>query len=612
MNLKIKSKLFMGLGFLFLVIVVLWVVSSAYIYTISNYADAMFKDNYKSIVSAKHMSMVLDEMKDLQTAYLFSGMEVKIDSSYAGLVRSFEKNLQDEENNITEAGEREIAMQLRSSFDEYMDIFNSVKTDSSDRKEIYFIRLLPTYRDVKKNVTSVSEINMDAIIRKNGKLEDTSRQAYLFISIIGTLCFILSFTLLLNLPKNIANPVRELTQGIKEIARRNYDQQLHFRSRDEFGEVAEAFNTMAIKLNEYEKSNLSQILFEKKRIEAIISTMNDAIIGLDESNRLIFANPVACDLLGLKQEEVVGQYAPDVAARNNLFQNIVRDLVDGSYKTKEFTPIKIVSHGRQSYFSKDISDIQITPTGGGDSAMIGHLIILRNITRFQELDDAKTNFIATVSHELKNPIASARLNLKLLEDARIGNLNEDQLVIVRNIREEVVRLSKITGELLDLTQVETGNILLHTQATDPKEIVDYTLQAMSYQAEQNGIKIILNTPENLPFVNADAEKTAWVLINLVNNAIHYSGERREIILEVVAEEKAVKFSVRDFGNGIEEQYLDKVFEKFFKVPGSIQSGTGLGLAISKDFIIKQKGQIWVKSKPREGSVFSFTLPVAAA
>ena len=244
--------------------------------------------------------------------------------------------------------------------------------------------------------------------------------------------------------------------------------------------------------------------------------------------------------------------------------------------------------------------------------MIGHLIILRNITKFQELDDAKTSFIATISHELKNPIASARLNLKLLEDARIGSLNEDQSVIVRNIREEVVRLSKITGELLDLTQVETGNILLHTQATDPKEIVDYTLQAMGSQAEQNGIKITLNFPENLPFISADAEKTAWVLINLVNNAIHYSGTRREVILEVVAEEKDVKFSVRDFGNGIEEQYLDKVFEKFFKVPGSIQSGTGLGLAISKDFILKQKGQIWVESKTGEGSVFSFTLPVASA
>jgi PAS domain S-box-containing protein len=612
MKIRIKSKLFMGLGFLFLVIVILWVVSSAYIYTLSNYADAMFKDNYKSIVSAKHMSVALDEMKDLQTSYIFSGMRVNIDSSYAGQVRSFEKNLQDEESNITEEGERDIAVQLRATFEEYKDIFNTARTSNSDLKELFFVRLLPTYRDVKKNITSVSEINMDAIIRKNNRLEKTSQQAYLFISIIGTLCFVLSFTLLLNLPKNIANPVRELTQGIQEIARRNYDQQLHFHSKDEFGEVAEAFNIMAIKLNEFEKSNLSQILFEKKRIEAIISTMNDAIIGVDESSRVIFANPVACDLLGLHQENIVGQLVPDVAARNDLFQNVVRDLVTGSYQAKEFTPIKIVSGGRQSYFSKEISDVKITPAGAGDPAVIGHLIILRNITKFQELDDAKTSFIATISHELKNPIASARLNLKLLEDKRIGNLNEDQSVIVRNIREEVSRLSKITGELLDLTQVETGNILLHTQATDPKEIIDYALQAMSYQAEQKGIKIILNFPENLPFVHADAEKTAWVLINLINNAIQYSLEKREIILEVAAEEKTVKFSVRDFGNGIEKQYVDKLFEKFFKVPGSVQSGTGLGLAISKDFITKQKGHIWVESKPGEGSVFSFTLPSASA
>ncbi|MCX6247294.1 MAG: ATP-binding protein [Bacteroidetes bacterium] len=612
MKIRIKSKLFIALGFLFLVIAVLWVVSSAYIYTLSKYADAMFKDNYKSIVSAKQMSVALDDIKDMQTAYLFSGMKENIDSSYASKIWIFEKNLGDEESNITEAGEREIADQLRSSFEEYKDDFNEVKKDNRDLQESFFIRLLPIYRDVKKNITVVSEMNMDAIIRKNSKLEDTSHQAYLFISIIGTLCFILSFTLLLNLPKNIANPVRELTQGIQEIARRNYDQQLHFQSRDEFGDVAEAFNTMAVRLNEYEKSNLSQILFEKKRIEAIISTMNDAIIGVDETMRVIFANPVACNLLGMNAKDLVGQYAPDVAARNDLFQNIIRDLVNGSYKAKEFTPIKIVSGGRQSYFSKDIFDVQITPTGGENAAVIGHLITLRNITKFQELDDAKTSFIATISHELKNPIASARLNLKLLEDSRIGSLNEDQSVIVRNIHGEIVRLSKITSELLDLTQVETGNILLHTQATDPKEIVDYALEALTYQAEQNGIKIISNVPGNLPFVNADAEKTAWVLINLLNNAMHYSGTNREVVLDVTAEEKAVKFSVSDFGMGIEEKYLDKIFEKFFKIPGSMQSGTGLGLAISKDFITKQKGQIWVESNPGEGSVFSFTLPTVSA
>jgi NtrC-family two-component system sensor histidine kinase KinB len=206
MSMKIKSKLFIGLGSQFLVIVVLWAVSAAYIYTLSKYSDAMFKDNYKSIVSAKHMLVALDEMKDLQTSYLFSDLGVNIDSSYANQVRDFEKNLQDEETNITEAGEQEITTHLRSSFEEYKDIFNNVKLSNANRKEIFFVRLLPTYRDVKKNITSVSEINMDAIIRKNAKLDDTSHQAYLFISIIGTLGFILSFTLLLNLPKNIADP----------------------------------------------------------------------------------------------------------------------------------------------------------------------------------------------------------------------------------------------------------------------------------------------------------------------------------------------------------------------------------------------------------------------
>jgi signal transduction histidine kinase len=154
--------------------------------------------------------------------------------------------------------------------------------------------------------------------------------------------------------------------------------------------------------------------------------------------------------------------------------------------------------------------------------------------------------------------------------------------------------------------------MLHTQATNPKEIVDYTLQAMNYQAEQNDIKIHVEVPDNLPYVSADSEKTAWVLINLVSNAIQYSTEKREVILSVSAEEKEVRFSVRDFGRGIDEHYLDKVFEKFFKIPGSDQTGTGLGLAISKDFITKQKGKIWVESKTGEGSVFSFTLPVAAA
>ena len=133
---------------------------------------------------------------------------------------------------------------------------------------------------------------------------------------------------------------------------------------------------------------------------------------------------------------------------------------------------------------------------------------------------------------------------------------------------------------------------------------------MKYNAEQKKITITLDTPEGIPQINADAEKTAWVLVNFLNNAIHYSGENSTIILTVSKGKKDVQFSVRDFGKGIDEKYLDKIFERFFRIPGGSASGTGLGLAISKEFITKQKGRIWAESKPGEGSIFYFTIPLA--
>jgi len=199
----------------------------------------------------------------------------------------------------------------------------------------------------------------------------------------------------------------------------------------------------------------------------------------------------------------------------------------------------------------------------------------------------------------------------LLEDTRVGELNKEQKSLLENVKEELGRLVKITGELLDLTQVESGNINLQPRPADPHEIIRYALNSIKYQADLKKITIKVNAQEHLPLINADVEKTAWVLINFINNAIHYSPQESTIIVDAEHEAKTVRFSVRDFGKGIEEQYLGKIFEKFFRVPGSSQDGTGLGLAISKEFIDKQKGTIWAESKPGEGSKFYFTLPVAS-
>ena len=123
---------------------------------------------------------------------------------------------------------------------------------------------------------------------------------------IGSFLFLVAFSFVVNFPGYIANPIKELTERIKEVSNRNYHQQLDFKSNDEFGELGQAFNTMTSKLDEYENSNLASILFEKKRIETIINSMHDAIIGLDEKSFIIFANEVACTLIGLPEANLTG------------------------------------------------------------------------------------------------------------------------------------------------------------------------------------------------------------------------------------------------------------------------------------------------------------------
>ncbi|MDP4267281.1 MAG: ATP-binding protein [Bacteroidota bacterium] len=608
MKTKIKTKLFLGFGSLFLAIALLWGFSSYYIFSISNYSRTMFKDNYRSIVSSKQMIKTLDEIRNIQTKYFFNPENYFDNNLYNQYLNSFDKNLNDEENNITETGEKDIVIQLKKSYENYINLFQKARNEKFMNKGIYFIDLMPAYNEVKSHIEGVSDINMNAIIKKNDKLKDLAKLAYLIISIIGTLSFLISFSYLFNFPRNIGNPIKELTLGIKEISEKNYDQKLIFTSTDEFMDVANAFNVMAKKLAEYERSNLSKLLFEKKRIETIINNMKDAIIGLNEKKEIIFCNIMASDILGLSASEMIGKYAPDVAIQNDLLQNIIRQLMNNTYKTKEFEPLKIFADGKESFFNKDIIDVVITRTGETEPELIGYVIILKNITKYLELDEAKTNFIATISHEHKTPISAIKLNVRLLEDTRVGNLNDEQKVIAQTIKEATNRLLKISGELLDLTQVESGNIQLNIQPENPSEIVEYACNTMKFTADQKSIILVKEIENNLPKINADIEKTAWVLINLINNAIKYSNNNSKIIISSQKQNGNVIFTVHDFGKGIEQKYLERVFEKFFRVPGSAKSGTGLGLAISKEFISKQKGEIWAESVIGEGSKFSFKLP----
>ena len=567
---SIKNKLRAGISFLFLLALFCSGLAAYYLQQLSNDSKAILKDNYRSLIYAKNISSMLDAPTEPTATRL----------------ANIQANLTAQEHNVTEQGERQLTDSLHN-------LFNAYKAATANPALIQHLSV-----KMRNTIYNIMAVNMSAIEQKNKVANDTANQALITIALIGSFCFLIGFSFMVNFPGYIATPIRELTQGIIQIANKNYTNRLLFDSNDEFGELAEAFNQMARKLTDYERSNLASILFEKKRIETIINSMNDAFVGLDDKQTIIFANEVACNLMGLPEDKLVGEFAPHVAEENDLLRNML---------VNENKKMKIFADNQESYFNKEVLDVV------NEDKVIGKVIILRNITEFQQLDDAKTNFIATISHELKTPISSIKMSLKLLEDERVGAVNPEQRSLLENINDDTRRLLQITGELLDMAQVETGKIQLNFGSTHPKNIVDYAVKAVKFIADQRHVNIKINCDESLPNVRADLDKTTWVLINLLSNAIKYSRENATVELSVKkAKGDTIEFSVKDHGQGIEQKYLSRIFDRYFKVPGASaeQSGTGLGLAIAKDFIEAQAGKISVASEIGEGSRFCFLLPIS--
>jgi len=565
MALTIKSKIALGIGVLFALLVTVSIVAISFINMLSFQTENLLTANYNTIMYCSEMSNYLPDL-----------------GKSAAAADSFERYLTSQEHNITEPGEKEATAQLRQYFEQ-------AKKSGLDE---------PLFRDITRTIYKIYLLNQNSLNAKNQAALNTSSNAKVWLTCLATLLVLISFSFVVNFPGYIANPIRMLTDGIKEIGQKNYEKRIHLESRDEFGEVAEAFNQMAKRLYEYDHSNLSRLMFEKRRVEIIINQMDDAVVGLDADNKILFINHNAEKLFYLREAEVIGKPATEVAKANDLLRVMLQ-------KNNNMSPMKIIVDGKENYFVPEHRQVS------SDGAVIGEVMALRNITSFKEMDISKTNLLATISHELKTPISSIKMSTKLLKDPRIGAINNEQKELVLHVEEDANRLLKITGELLNLAQLESGNIQLKLHKVNPKDIVEESVSAVRVQAEQKNINLVVQCPDTLPFVHADADKTSWVLVNFLTNAIKYSDDKSQILISVQDfGQKKVRFSVEDFGKGIEEKYISRVFDRYFKAPGSIEkSSTGLGLAICKEFINAQGGEITVKSEFGKGSTFSFSLPV---
>ncbi len=562
MALSVKKKIWLGTFFLFLLLLITGGAGIYYMAELKKDTKNVLRDNYKSLLYCHTIQQQLNNSKQ----------------EYSLFLKKFDDALQKQEDNITEPGEDDATHNLRIYFDK-------LKAGDTTQQNI---------KQMQDQIQSILSLNMQAIQRKSDTAEKTANDALTIIIALGSLIFLIAFTFIINFPSVVTNPIKKLTEGINAIANKNYAHRIHIDNKDEFGKLANAFNDMGERLEYFESSNLNKLIFEKSRAEAVINSLKDASIGIDKNNTVLFANQQALQLLDLKSGEIVGKNVDDLKSKNDLLGFLIDK--DNSM------PFKIVVENRENYFIKEIIEVEQEETKS-------KVFVIKNITSFKELDVAKTNFIATISHELKTPLASSDFSLKLLEDERVSKLSTEQKELIENLKHDNQRMLKILSELLNMSQVEAGKIQLNIKKVNPETIVDNAIQAVSANAKEKEIEIKNTSANVLPLLEADADKTTWVLNNFLTNAIKYSFTGSKIEVNASLQNDNIIFSVKDYGPGIDATYLPRLFERYFQVPGSKEKGTGLGLAISKEFVEAQHGKIWVESEIGKGSIFNFQLPI---
>lgn len=356
---------------------------------------------------------------------------------------------------------------------------------------------------------------------------------------------------------------------------------------------------------------------DKAKDEVLLNNIGDAVVAIDTNRRVIFINKVAADMIGWRHEEVVGKKwgtdMPGVVDEQG--SPIPRDKrsVQAAWETGHSMH---VSH--YYYIRRDGSRFPVSITSTpifANNRITGAMIVFRDVTREKEIDKMKTEFISLASHQLRTPLSAIKWYLRMLLDGDAGPLVDRQREFVDIINESNERMIILVNDLLNISRIESGRIIIEPEPTNIRELIESVIRELQMKMHEKEQIFTLTIPDNLPQISIDAQLVRHVYMNLLTNAIKYSPVKGHVGLTVSLTDENILSCVSDEGYGIPETERHKIFQKFFRASNILKyetDGTGLGLYLAKAIIDSSGGRIWFDSKEGVGTQFWISLPLAGS
>ncbi|MGX7092037.1 cell wall metabolism sensor histidine kinase WalK [Hutsoniella sourekii] len=509
------------------------------------------------------------------------------------IATDFNSGLVDVGTQVSDPAVRNVLLTATSSSSKAYD-------NSTSRYSYTLIRpILSTSTEQNNQVLGavVVEADMTSVYRQTDRIID------IFIQSIG-LAVGVALLVSVFLSQGLTRPLETIRQQAIRISEGIYNYPAEVYGNDELGELAITVNELADKVRDAQESTES----ERQRLDGILRHMTDGVIGTDQHGNVLLVNDRALYLLDVHQEKAIGK-------------NILRLLgIDQNYSMTDFwhgdneVLITTVDDGAETILKGEFSVIR-RETG----FVTGLVCVLTDVTEQEKCDQERRDFVSNVSHELRTPLTS----LKSYSDALAEGAWQDENLapqFIEVIQSESDRMIRMIANLLDLSKIDGGQIVLNRDFIEFKRLVNYILDRLNFTLESGELfegrqyHIIRDFTNRDIYVDIDQDRMTQVIDNLLNNALKYSPDGGTIRVRIVDNHKSVVFSVEDEGLGISQSDLEHLFERFYRVDKARsreQGGSGLGLAITKEVIELHGGRIWVDSVEGEGSTFSFEIPYSS-
>jgi two-component system phosphate regulon sensor histidine kinase PhoR len=388
--------------------------------------------------------------------------------------------------------------------------------------------------------------------------------------------------------------VRQLTRASRKIASGQFGQKINVSTKDEIGQLAQAFNEMSSNL----KTMVEAISNEKNKLANVLGNMADGVIMTDAEGNIVLANPAAGRLFGFKEPDVTDKPVIEVVHDHEVEEILKQCLKTGRQQSTQF------ESGIARRFLRAIA-IPLYTQG----RLSGALVLLQDLTELRNLQTMRRDMVGNISHELRTPLAGIKAMVETLQNGAIDDKKTAGDFLSR-IEGEADRLTQMVAELTQLSRIETGKVELKMESVNLNALIDGVLAEMSPLAEKQHIALLKELAADLPPVQADKDRIRQTIINLVHNAIKFNKPSGKVTVSTGYDSKSVTVSVADTGIGISKDDLPHVFERFYKADKArTGGGSGLGLAIAKHTVQSHGGDIRVQSEEGRGSTFTFSLPL---